>query len=49
MKQYKDLDSVQKELFCRIESIWTHYKLANVKDFIAVLGVLINKYKRLIK
>ena len=45
MKQYKDLNEAQKNLFNKIEDFFVSNKSIQRKDFIKVLGILINKYK----
>ena len=45
MKEFKDLNERQKELFRRLEAIWTADTLSTRYDFVEVMGVLINKYK----
>ncbi|MBW2981941.1 hypothetical protein KY343_03620 [Candidatus Woesearchaeota archaeon] len=46
MKQYKDLNEAQKNLFNKIEGFVMSNKSIKIKDFLKVLGILINKYKR---
>jgi len=45
MKTYKDLNEAQKNLFNKIEGFFLSDKAIQQKDFICVLGVLINKFK----
>jgi hypothetical protein len=46
MKQYKDLDAQEKLIFERIELIFRDNPTITIKSFCRVLGVLLNKYKR---
>ena len=45
MKTFKDLTPQQKMLFVRIEDIFIDNEYIKHKDFVTVLGILINKYK----
>jgi len=45
MKQYKDLAIGEKRLFNKIESEFLERSIT-LKSFVRVLGVLINKYKK---
>ena len=46
---YKDLTLMQKKIFKQIEAYFTFETYATAKDFVVVLGVLINKWKRGLK
>ena len=43
---YKDLTLIQKKIFKQIEGLFQSEIYATAKDFVIVLGVLINKWKR---
>ena len=46
MKQYKDLTEQQKKIFQKVEDIFISHPSVTVHDYVTVLGVVINKYKR---
>jgi len=46
MKHFTDLTMKQKVLFLQIENLFIKEERYLIKDFITVLGVLINKYKK---
>ena len=47
--EYKDLTPMQQKVFKQIEGLFMTDTFAEVKDFVIVLGVLINKWKRGLK
>lgn len=44
--KYEDLTENQKRIFEQLEKFFVTHASVTVKDFVTVLGVLINKYKR---
>ena len=45
MKQFTNLTREQKALFLQIENFFIAKQEITTKDFVTLLGVLINKYK----
>ena len=46
MKTYENLTGNQKAIFDRLEGFFQQHSSVNIKDWVTVLGVLLNKYKR---
>lgn len=45
MKTFQDLNSGEQALFNKVEGLFINHPSVDIKSFIKVLGVLINKFK----